>query len=273
MPETQARGERHDILARIVATKRRELEALRGRGDALEREAAAAPPPRDLAAALAGDASVAVMAEVKRRSPGAGDIRPGLDPAALASGYAAAGAAAVSVLTDAEWFGGSLDDLRAVRAAVPVPVLRKDFTLDPLQVVEARAAGADGVLLIARILDDDALASLRESAEGLGMSALVEVHDAEELERAAASGARLVGINNRDLRTFTTRLEVTLDLLDAVPAGAVVVSESGVRTPADVERLGAAGVHAVLVGESLLRQDDPGGGVAALAGRPRRDRT
>ncbi|MBW3533671.1 MAG: indole-3-glycerol phosphate synthase TrpC [Gemmatimonadetes bacterium] len=272
MPETQAPHGREDILTRIVATKRRELAALEGRRDQVERALDRAPPTRDFEGALRAGRTVAVMAEVKRRSPGAGQIRPGLEPAAVASGYASSGAAAISVLTDMDYFGGSLDDLRAVRDAAPVPVLRKDFTLDALQVTEARGAGADAVLLIARILDDAALVALREAAEALGMAALVEVHDGEEMARAADSGARIVGINNRDLRTFRTRLEVTLELLDAAPVGVLVVSESGIRTPADVERLGAAGVDAVLVGESLLRQEDPAAGAAALVGRPRRDR-
>ena len=192
--------------------------------------------------------------------------------AELARDYERAGASALSVLTDGPWFGGSLADLGAVRGQVRVPILRKDFTLVEEQVLEARAGGADAVLLIVRILDDARLRGLRELAESLGMAALVEVHDAAELERALASGARVVGVNNRDLATFRTSLAHTFDLLPGVPAEVVVVSESGIRTPADVERLGAEGVHAVLVGEALLREPDPGAAARALAGRPRRER-
>ena len=213
-----------------------------------------------------------MIAEVKRRSPGAGQIRPFLDPTEVATGYANAGAAAVSVLTDRDYFGGSLGDLRTVRDAVQLPVLRKDFVIDELQVSEARAAGADAVLLIVRILEDALLADLHAAATGLGMTALVEVHDAREMERAAAAGARVIGINNRDLRTFTTDLAVTLDVMDGAPSGAVVVSESGIRTRADVERLGENGVHAVLVGESLLRADDPAAALGELVGCPRKER-
>ena len=211
------------------------------------------------------------MAECKRRSPGAGPIRPDLVPADLARSYADAGASALSVLTDADFFGGSLDDLRAARSA-GLPILRKDFTLDTLQVIEARGAGADAVLLIVRILDDDALSRLHTAATALGMSVLVEVHDASELERAVRIGADLVGINNRDLATFTTDLDTTLRLLSDVPDDVVVVSESGIGTRADVERLGGAGVDAILVGESLLSAADPGAAARALCGVPSRRR-
>jgi indole-3-glycerol phosphate synthase len=215
---------------------------------------------------------VAVIAEVKRRSPGAGDIRPGLVPAEWARTYEGAGASALSVLTDGPFFGGSMTDLRAARSAVDLPILRKDFILDPLQILEARAGGADAILLIVRILDDASLRRLREEAEALGMAALVEVHGADELERALASGATLIGINNRDLTTFDTDLAVTEALLDHLPREGVVVSESGIASGEDVARLGAAGVHAVLVGESTLRADDPGLPVRELAGQDRRDR-
>lgn len=269
MPETQASPSRADILTRIVATKRAEIDALRPRADEFRARALDAPPARDFARALGRHPHVRVIAEVKRRSPGAGDIRPDLDPADLAGRYEARGAAALSVLTDGEYFGGTLDDLRAARSAVAVPVLRKDFTLDPLQIDEARAAGADAVLLIVRILDDARLGDLHAHALERGLAALVEVHDARELERAVACGARVVGINNRDLSTFRTDLAVTEGLLDRLPRGTVVVSESGIRTGGDVERLGRAGVDAVLVGESILRADDPGAQVAALAAAPR----
>jgi indole-3-glycerol phosphate synthase len=272
LPETQA-PRRPDILQRIVETKRGEVERLRSGSGPLLEAAREAEAPRDLAAALRRPGEVAVIAEVKRRSPGAGEIRPTLDPPQVATGYASGGAAAVSVLTDPDYFGGSLDDLRTVRAAVPVPVLRKDFLIDRLQVVEARAAGADAVLLIVRILDDASLGELLGAAEGYGMTALVEVHDALELERAAVAGARVIGINNRDLRTFATDVEVTLGLLDRLPSGAAVVSESGIRVRADVEQLGAHGVDAVLVGESLLRASDPSEALANLVGCGKKERS
>jgi indole-3-glycerol phosphate synthase len=205
---------------------------------------------------------------VKRRSPGAGAIRPELDPLQLGRAYETAGAVALSVLTDGEYFGGSLDDLTAVRGAVSIPVLRKDFVLHPVQISEARGAGADAILLIVRILDDADLRDLRACAEGLGMAALVEAHDEAELDRAVASGASLVGINNRDLGTFTTRIETTLDLLGRVPLGTAVVSESGIQRAEEVRRLGAAGVDAILVGEALLRAPDPGAAARGLVGMP-----
>ena len=270
MPETQAARHR-DILQAIVATKRREVESLRPEAASLRDAAEAAPPARDFRRALQAG-TVAVIAEVKRRSPGAGEIRPGLAPGSLAREYESAGASALSVLTDTEYFGGSLNDLRAARSATGLPALRKDFTLDPVQVHEARAAGADAILLIARILDDGPLRDLRVLAESLGMTALVEVHTRTELDRAVESGAGVVGVNNRDLRTFTTDLAVTESLLEHLPRGAVLVSESGIRSGQDVARLGRAGVHAVLVGESILRQERPGDKVRELAGRTRAER-
>jgi indole-3-glycerol phosphate synthase len=276
---TEAQGSRggrdrvgEDALERIVETKRVEAAALRGRAADLRRACGDAPAVRDLEVALRAEATVALIAEVKRRSPGAGSIRPDLDPPGLARGYEDAGARAVSVLTDGPWFGGSLDDLAAVREAVAVPVLRKDFTLVEEQVLEARAGGADAVLLIVRILDDERLRGLRELAESLGMTALVESHGPAELERALRSGARVLGINNRDLTTFETTLDTTFALLNMVPPEAVVVSESGVRKPEDIDRLGRQGVHAVLVGEALLRAADPTEAARALAGRARRER-
>ena len=274
MPETQAespRGEgpgagKIDVLERIVATKRDEVARLESELPTLKRNARTAPAPRDFGHAVSGPVSVALIAEVKRRSPGAGAIRPDLDPVELASSYASAGAAAISVLTDREYFHGSLDDLSAIRAAVQVPVLRKDFLISEAQVWEARAAGADAVLLIVGILDDAALRGLGLLAEDLGMSVLVEAHDRRELDRAIESGASLVGINNRDLRDFSTRLETTLELIDRVPQGTTVVSESGIRTREDVERLAGAGVHAILVGEALLKDADPGSAARRLAG-------
>jgi indole-3-glycerol phosphate synthase len=255
-----------------VATKKDEIEALRPRAADLRDRAADAPPPRDFHGALTGRHAVSLIAEVKRRSPGAGAIRADLDPLELARSYESAGASALSVLTDREYFGGSLEDLARIREVVTLPLLRKDFTLDPVQLHEARAGGADAVLLIVRILDDGPLQELRHLAEELGMAALVEAHDGDEVERALASGARILGVNNRDLSTFQTRLETTLELLDGIPHGVTLVSESGIRSGDDVDRLGEAGVDAVLVGEALLRAEDPGGAARRMSGRLRRVR-
>lgn len=260
------------ILDRIVKTKRREVESLLSREEEIVARLDTAPEPRDLAKALRREGEVAVMAEVKRRSPGAGAIRPGLDPGALAEEYRDAGAAAVSVLTDGEYFGGSLDDLVEVRSRVDLPVFRKDFVVHPLQLLEARAAGADGVLLIARILDAESLRVLHERAVEVGLSPLVEVHDGGELAAALDAGATLVGVNNRNLQTFETSLDVTLDLLPSIPRHVIVVAESGIRSGSEVDLLGAAGVHAVLVGEGFLRASEPGRAVAEMVGRARRDR-
>ena len=269
MPETQATPSLPGILRDIVATKRTEVEALTARAAALEAAAAAAPPPRDFAAALRARDTVRLIAECKRRSPGAGAIRPDLNPAGLAASYASGGAAALSVLTDRTYFGGDLADLDAARGATSLPALRKDFTTDRLHVFEARAAGADAVLLIVRILDDRRLAALHALATELGMAVLVEAHDAREVERALDAGARILGINNRDLATFTTDLDTTVRLLDRVPHDVLVISESGIRGPDDVARLGRAGVDAILVGETLLRAEDPGAAAASLSSVPR----
>jgi indole-3-glycerol phosphate synthase len=223
--------------------------------------------PRGFAAALKHPSEVRLLAEVKRRSPSAGDIRPGADAAEIARAYAAGGAAALSVLTDREYFGGDLDALRAVHAAVALPIIRKDFVIDPVQVWEARAAGADAVLLIARILEQPLLEDLHALVRELGMDALVEAHTAGELDRALSAGATLVGVNNRDLDTFATRLELSLELASGISESVTYVAESGIRTAADVDRLGAAGVDAILVGESLMRQPDVAAAAAALAGR------
>ena len=249
-----------------MRSKRAELGPLRARARELEKAAGEAPPVRDFRSAVVRPGRVSLIAECKRRSPGAGPIRLDLDPAELTSGYEGAGASALSVLTDEPFFGGSVGDLGAVRRATTIPILRKDFTLDPLHVLEARAAGADAVLLIVRILDDPTLALLHADAHGLGLGVLVEVHDAAELDRALEVGADLIGINNRDLATFTTDLATTERLLQRLPADVAVVSESGIRTRADVERLGAAGVDAILVGESLLRADHPAEAARSLAG-------
>lgn len=272
MPETQGSRGPDDILSRIVATKEEEVQALLPRQAEFRARLSDAPAPRDLAQALRRQGEVAVMAEVKRRSPGAGAIRPDLNPAELASAYEGAGASAVSVLTDGQYFGGSIQDLEAVRGAVEIPVFRKEFIIHPVQLLEARAAGADGILLIVRILTDEALESLHSHARELGLTPLVEVHHGDELHRALAAGADLVGINNRDLKSFNTSLEVTLDLLGEIPRGVTVVSESGIRTAEEVDRLGSAGVHGVLVGETFLKAPDPRVAVAALVGRKRAER-
>lgn len=261
------------ILEEIVREKRAEAGRLAPWEGALRKQAEAMDKPRDLRGALRRAGEVAVIAEVKRKSPSAGWIRRDLNAAGLASTYEHGGAAAVSVLTDEPNFGGSREDLEAVRGAVTVPVLRKDFLLEPVQVYESRAMGADAVLLIVRILEGDRLGALITLAGELGMSALVEAHDESELERALAAGADLVGINNRDLARFETDLAVGERLAPRVPADVVVVGESGIETPSDVDRLGAAGVDAVLVGESLVRADDPVAAVEALAGRARVERS
>jgi len=258
-----------DILARILARKAEEVTARRASVAMAEMgaRAAEAPPARGFAAALdrriaAGKA--AVIAECKRASPSRGVIRSSYDPAAIGHSYAAGGAACLSVLTDTEFFGGADDHLRAARQASGLPVLRKDFMIDPYQIHESRALGADCVLLIVAALDDGRLRDLGSLARELGMDVLIEVHDREELDRALGAGPGLLGINNRDLRTFETRLETTLDLLDAVPPGTEVVTESGIHTRGDIARMRAAGVHAFLVGEAFMRAPDPGKQLAAL---------
>ncbi len=255
---TTSRQRLPDILNRIARVKLDEIRRAQAQRPLAEvrAQAEAMPPARDWRAALA-QPGVQLIAEVKAASPSEGVIQAALDPEAQARAYARAGAAAISVLTDAPFFHGSLAHLRAVRAAVPVPVLRKDFILDPYQIYEARAAGADAVLLIVALLDDaqlrDALALSRE----LGLGTLVEVHTPTELERALAAGAEVIGVNNRDLHTFTVDLAVSEQLLPRIPRGVVRVAESGVHTPEDVVRMACAGADAVLVGTALMRADDP----------------
>ena len=257
---------------RIVDVKRDEVRALSGRAPELSSRAKDAPPPRGFAAALRRPGTVRLLAEVKRRSPSAGEIRPGADPVEVARAYQAGGAAALSVLTDRRFFGGELEFLVRVREAVALPVLRKDFVIDPLQVHEARAAGADAILLIVRILSDAQLVELHGTARELGMDVLVEVHTAGEMARALAAGCTLAGVNNRDLATFTTDLGLSIRLAPGIPDEVTLVAESGIRAAADVDRLGAAGFDAILVGESLMRQPDLAAAAAALVGRPRRAR-
>src|SRR4051812_39231141 len=244
------------ILDEIVESKRREVAASRVRlpMEELEAQASEAPPVRDFRAALAGPGPIQLIAEVKKASPSAKVIRADFDPIAIARAYQAHGAACLSVLTDVPYFQGHLSYLARIRAATAIPLLRKDFLIDEYQVVEARVAGADAILLIAEILDDATMAALLERARGLGMAALVEFHDPSNLPRVLAAGADLIGVNNRDLHTFTTDLDRTMRVRDRIPDGVVLVSESGIHSRAQVERLEEAGVHAILVGESLMRQ-------------------
>ena len=258
-----------DILDQIVTRKKAEVALARERVPtaALEGRLSIAPAPRDFFAALAAPGPVRRIAEFKRKSPSAGEIRPGATIEEVVSGYAAAGASCLSILTDAIGFGGSLVDLEAARIAVPLPVLRKEFVIDRYQVLEARAHGADAVLLIAECLDDCLLRSLYREILDFGMTPLVELHDEENLPRVLDLGATLVGINNRNLKTMTTDLDTVLRLSERMPDEVLVVAESGIKTRADVERLEAAGIAAMLVGESLLKQADPGRAAAALLGR------
>ena len=225
---------------------------------------AAAPAVRGFAAALQAADGLAVIAEIKRRSPSMGEMAPDLDPALMAKAYADGGAVALSVLTDADYFGGSPDDLVAARAAVDLPVLRKDFTVCEGDVRAARAMGADAVLLIVAALDDAELRNFHDAAIALGMAALVEVHDEAELARAAAVDARVVGVNQRDLHTFAVDHERALRMADAIPAGVVRVAESGVRDAADAQRLRDAGYAAILVGQTLVTAGDPAETVRSL---------
>jgi indole-3-glycerol phosphate synthase len=227
-------------------------------------EARAQSLPRGFAAALRDAEGLAVIAEVKRRSPSKGDLAADLDPAALAQAYEQGGATCLSVLTDAEFFGGSPDDLRAARAATRLPVLRKDFTVSPADVCDARIMGADAVLLIAAALDDDELADLHTLALDIGLDALVEVHDEAELDRALAAGAHLVGVNQRDLVTFEVDDERAVRVGAAIPPTVVRVAESGVRGPDDAAALADAGFDAVLVGELLVTSGDPAAAVELL---------
>jgi indole-3-glycerol phosphate synthase len=256
------------ILGKIVASKRREIEQSRARTSEreLERLLADAPPLRDFHAALAAGRGIRLIAEVKKASPSAGILRADFDPVAIARTYVAHGAAAISVLTDEPFFQGNLAYLEAIRAAVDIPLLRKDFLLERYQLLQARVAGADAVLLIAEILDDATLALLIREAAALGMSALVELYDPANLPRVLAAGANIVGVNNRDLRSFVTSLEHTLEIAPRLPLGCLLVSESGIRTRADVQRLAAAGIHAVLIGETLMRAEDIGAKVRELMG-------
>lgn len=264
------------ILETILADKRTEVEAKKARIslEQLKDEVQTAPQARDFEHALKGPESVAreprssirLIAEVKKASPSRGLIREDFDPVAIAKAYEEAGASAVSVLTDKKYFQGRMTYLREVRQSVSIPVLRKDFIIDQYQVYEARAAGADAILLIVAALSRDELGELMAIADAMGMASLVEVHTGQELEVALDLGARVIGINNRDLRTFETHLDTTLALASRVPSDRVLVSESGIFTRDDIEKLMQVGTDAVLVGESLMRQADPRAKVRELLG-------
>lgn len=251
-------------LEEIVAAHRRAAAADDRRLGDLIRQSEGVAAPRGFAERIRGEEHLSVIAEIKRRSPSKGDLNPGLDPRSLAADYAAGGAACLSVLTDGEFFGGSPDDLVAARGAVELPVLRKDFTVSALDVLDARLMGADCVLLIAAVLDDEELRSFHALATDVGLDALVEVHDEGELERALAVGAALVGVNQRDLRTFRVDQERAARLAGSIPSSAVRVAESGVRKRADAIALRAAGYDAVLVGESIVTSGSPESAVRDL---------
>jgi indole-3-glycerol phosphate synthase len=253
------------ILDRILEVKRSEIAAAKAQASlhSLEKRAADAPPVRDFVGALRSK-KPAVIAEVKKASPSRGVIRENFDPAAIAASYERAGAACLSVLTDRQFFQGDLSHLASARAACSLPALRKDFVIDRYQVAESRAYGADCILLIAACLNAKEMIDLESAASKLGMAVLVEVHDADELQVALQLRTPLLGINNRNLKTFETRLETTLELLARVPNDRIVVTESGILSSADVDRMRAAGVDTFLVGEAFMRNPDPGGALSAL---------
>jgi indole-3-glycerol phosphate synthase len=258
-----------DILAKILASKRDEVAALaRERSPAaVEKAAEAAAAPRDFEGALRARIATgkpAVIAEIKKASPSRGVLRPQFDPSAIAESYERSGAACLSVLTDRAYFQGAPEFLTSARVASGLPALRKDFIVDDYQIAEARAIGADAVLLIVAALDDASLRVFEAHARSLGMAVLVEVHDAAELDRALALDHALIGINNRDLRTFAVRLATTLELLPRIPKGRLVVTESGILERADVATMREHGVEAFLVGEAFMRAPDPGAALAKL---------
>jgi indole-3-glycerol phosphate synthase len=243
-------------LAEILTVKKKEVEALKRNG--FSTPGVGPPPPlRDFRGALSTPGKTALIAEIKFASPSAGVIRPRGDPAGIAAAYAAAGARAVSLVTDQRFFEGRIGDLRVVKEAVPLPVLRKDFIIDEIQVEESLRCGADALLLIARCLSGKKLRCLLGLCRGRGLAALTEVHTKPELFKALDSGADIIGINNRDLRTFKVDLRTTLDLAASVPKGTILVSESGIATPGDIRRLRAGGVQAVLVGTAIIGNPDP----------------
>jgi indole-3-glycerol phosphate synthase len=258
------------VLSEILATKRTEVAFLKERTplQVLQEQLQTAPPTRDFRAALATAHGTALIAEVKKASPSKGVIRENFDAVEIAQTYAANGATCLSVLTDEKYFQGKLEYLQKIRAVVPTPILRKDFIVDPWQIPQSRVAGADAILLIVAALCPQDLRGMIKMAAECDLAALVEVHDAEEMQEALDAGADLIGINNRNLHTFRTSLSVTLDLLPTLPPdpNRLIVSESGIFTREDVETLQTAGVHAILVGESLMREADIGAKVRALLG-------
>jgi indole-3-glycerol phosphate synthase len=266
-----------DILQRIVEVKRDEIAAARPKRSAADLQdiARTQSAPRGFAAAMRthiGRGDAAVIAEVKKASPSKGVLRADFDPAAIAASYARHGAACLSVLTDVQFFQGHADYLAQARAACALPVIRKDFMIDPYQVVEARAMGADAILLIAACLGDGQMGELESAAFEQGLDVLVEVHDGDELDRALRLKTPLVGINNRNLRTFEVTLQTTLDLMGNVPADRVLVTESGILAQPDVAKMRGAGVHAFLVGEAFMRAADPGVALETLFGAAKQAR-
>lgn len=252
-----------NFLSEIIDQKRRRVEAAKLSVPSATQELMAcrtrkSAAPRLLSRVLAGAGQINIIAEFKRRSPSKGQIREGADPRVIATGYEAAGAAAVSVLTEMDHFDGSLDDLRAIREVISLPILRKDFIVEEYQVYEAAAAGADALLLIVAALDDKTLDRLRRLTEDeLGMDALVEVHTRDEMNRAVDSGARLIGVNNRNLATFEVSLETSVELAPIAADKAILISESGIQTPGDIQHLRDVGYRGFLIGESLMRANDP----------------
>jgi indole-3-glycerol phosphate synthase len=252
-----------DFLSTIINQKRQRVETAKSSVSPaviklMAQQSRAVVPHHALVSALSDEERINIIAEFKRKSPSRGEIRSGADPASMARSYETAGAAAVSVLTEEDYFDGSLDDLRAVRQAIALPVLRKDFIFEDYQVYESAAVGADALLLIVAALDDETLVRLRRIAEDeLGMDALIEVHTREEMDRAVKSGARIIGVNNRNLSTFEVSLDTSVDLAQHAPNGALLISESGIGSAADIARLRSLGYRGFLIGESLMRADDP----------------
>lgn len=257
----------NNFLQEVVDRTRADVAARREQVplDALQAQLGPAPRARPFSEALVQE-GISLIAEMKRASPSKGPIRPDATVADIVRAYEAAGASACSILTEPHWFGGSLDDLREARAACDLPLLRKDFIVDPYQLAEARLAGADAVLLIVAALDPDDLTSLQDQAGEIGLDCLVEVHDEDELETALECGAEIIGVNNRNLQTLDVDPDTALRLLVDAPAGTIVVAESGITSNSDVQRLEEAGVDAILVGEALMREDDPAAAVHALLG-------
>jgi indole-3-glycerol phosphate synthase len=260
------RPEPDSVLGRILASKQSELEqkANQAYREEMRAKSRDVPPCKDFIAALKCAPNAAIIAEIKRRSPSRGDIRPGVSSAEMAGIYQASGARAISVLTDGPFFGGSLQDLASVRDTVELPLLRKDFIIDPVQIYEALAYGADAVLLIVAALNPGRLGELFGLAMGLGLSVLVEVHNADEMQEAKAIRPELLGINNRNLKTLEVSLDTCLELREMAPKDALLVAESGIKGPADIKRLHEGGMGAYLIGTSIMQADDPGQALSSL---------